>query len=128
MKIKILSLCLVYLCMQVNSYASYTGYQLLQFYKEDRKMTEGDPSASQLQAGAFSGFVAAGTASLSFIRHLQIQETGWSIFKGWPKNVSIGQLVLVFGKYLEEHPEKLHEQGLNLYVVCIKENFPQLFQ
>ena len=44
-----------------------------------------------------------------------------------PKDSSVGQWTAVVKKYLEDHPEQLHEQGVNLIILSLATAFPSCY-
>ena len=43
-----------------------------------------------------------------------------------PQNVGMEQLIRVYVKYLEQHPEKLHLNSTNLLYMSLEEAFPRI--
>ena len=44
-----------------------------------------------------------------------------------PKDTNVGQWTTIVKKYLEDHPEKLHEQGVNLVILSLTTAFPSCY-
>ena len=44
-----------------------------------------------------------------------------------PKDTNVGQWTAIVKKYLEDHPEKLHEQGVNLVIFSLAVAFPSCY-
>ena len=43
---------------------------------------------------------------------------------GWPEGTKSGQIMLIYGKYLEENPEKHHRPGMECFHSALSEAFP----
>lgn len=52
------------------------------------------------------------------------RESGSELNTCIPSKATNGQLIRVFVKFLEDHPERLHERATDLFVVAAEEAFP----
>ena len=69
-------------------------------------------------AGQCLGFVHAAKSILAFWEY---DETGYVCI---PESVSNGQVIRVYVKWLNEHPERLHELDALLFITAMQESFP----
>ena len=44
-----------------------------------------------------------------------------------PKDTTVGQWTAIVKKYLEDHPEELHNEGVNLVIVSLATAFPSCY-
>lgn len=116
--LKTLIILLLYLSVSSLYGAWKTGNYLITAWKASQRIEQfrpGQAITAQIvtdsqEDSLFTGYVCGVADSL------------WNL--SYPTGVTIGQLCAIVGKYLEEHPEKLHLSGSLLVISAFNEAFP----
>jgi hypothetical protein len=93
-----------------------TGNDLIKTWRSYQKwhLESNYESTTCLEAGLFMGFVK-GIAEAAL-------RSDWGVF---PATVTHGQIYMVVGKYLEDHPEELHYPAYELVMRSLAKAFPK---
>lgn len=127
MKKPIITLIVLAIFMVFSAYAGFrTGNDLMEEWKAYQKIDQGKVRAvDNFDSGRFMGYV---TGVLDLYEGvdliLYIKKLGSSTFEV-PNGVPLGQICRIVGKYLNDHPERLHESGAVLILSALKEAFPK---
>lgn len=119
MRICLLSIALIALLMTPIECES-NGNDFLSFCNQFiRVMEDSLGEVDDMEVGMCIGFIGT---SQEFIQV-------WQYESGWPEiclpdGVEVDQLARVFVKYLEEHPERLHERQMRLLIDSFRIAFP----
>ena len=77
---------------------------------------------NRYDAAFYQGYVIAHAEAYS---NMAANVTGGG--KGWPEGILTGQIMLIYGKYLEENPEKHHLSGMSCFHQALMEAFPNSY-
>ena len=91
----------------------YDGNRLVQLMREYDKSETRNPSTDYMDVGIYMGYVAG------------IFDTTKDIFFDPPKNVTVGQICSIVGKYLKENPEKWTLPASVLATEALQKAFPK---
>ena len=99
----------------LSSSADITGAQVMNGCRDDVRKMDGDqPKGDRFDIGYCSGMVQGARVAIDYHQYLlNTDAMGVCI----PSDVKAGQLVRVFLKYLDDHPEELHEEAVGLMVL-----------
>ena len=129
MKRCILLLVITFLVAGVSAFAETTGNDVLNSCQTAVRLFDnsGGPSAEHFDGGWCFGWVK-GALELTKLHN---EWTGFVKQKPTllqfcvpDSGIPVVQAVRVVVKYLKEHPEQLHEDGMGLTVAALKDSFP----
>jgi hypothetical protein len=81
-------------------------------------------NAHMYDIGFCAGFLQAATDGHEFWETWRKEEKGMPLGFCIPGEATQGQIMKVFVKYLDEHPEELHEQVIKLFAESMGKAFP----
>ena len=122
MKRRILcTLCMLFLISNL-CFSWQSGNDLVKLWKEYK-----ESSSNTLAIGLFMGYVAGCLDALEISNYI-MQEAKYgrgNLGFDIPDNATLGQICSVFGKWLEQNPEKWNLDGQLLIVSALQEAFPK---
>lgn len=103
-----------------------SGSELLSRCKAVLRLTDNTSYKDQdiCDAEYCTGFVVSASAGYRAITALSYKHHGREQRQCIPNGVTTGQEVRVFVKWLEAHPEKLHDEAFFLFFDAMKDAFP----
>jgi hypothetical protein len=101
-----------------------SGSELLSRCKAAVRLMDNKSYQDTCDADYCTGFVVSASAGYLYIRALGDRFNGRAQRKCIPDGVTTGQEVRVFVKWLEAHPEKLHDEAFFLFLDAMKDAFP----
>ena len=92
-----------------------TGNDLAKAWHSFNKFRAEDTATATtvLEAGEFIGFIRGA-----------VQMASYNNFFDIPERVTHGQVFSIVGKYIDDHPEKLHFPAISMVVLALNEAFP----
>jgi hypothetical protein len=118
---KIIILLIFLIIVTVNITAQWeTGNTLIDSWK-DYKQDKGS-----FAAGLFMGYVRGALDSRSLIGYLESLSNGqYSFAYEIPTETTMKQICQIFGRYLENHPEKWTDEGYYLLYLALTKAYPK---
>jgi hypothetical protein len=95
--------------------AQFTGHELVEGWKVYQRMLAGQAVAEKTDAfrwGHYLGFVTGIAHAVSYY------------YGGIPSGSTVNQECNIVGKYLDEHPERWHEEPAILVIDALAQAFP----
>ena len=92
--------------------AQWTGNDLVQGWKASQLGEKATQTADVAYQGSYIGYIMGVCQATNYYHNIA-------------SSFTVGQACNVVGKYLDEHPERLHEAAITLVMDALSQAFPQ---